>query len=440
MSYKYTHMKKLFISLLSICSLAAYAQSTPPGIIAHWDMNGSTNDVTGNGHNGHGNNLTPAAGQDGVMGHAWYFNGINSSITVPYSPAFNVAKYTIAAKIKAQGFYTGTCHGNIIFQRARSNGPDDAMYLVMSDYPAGYGCTTAMDTTKESFITNAWSSGSVMLGPTSYSSYDYTPHIAENVWYNVVASFNDTVFKIYVNGALAVTVPTPYAGTPVGTGMDSVQIGMDVYEAAAGYPYNFHGVMDDIQLYDRALTDSEAVHLFDTCGTVTTEPVSATASVGSTVKFIAHSSIPTAGRQWQQNSGTGFVNLSNAGVYSGVATDTLTITGVMSSLNGDLYRCVVANESSCTDTSTAATLTVPLGVNDLDHKQHVTLHPNPTHGSIEIVATTSLAEISIFNVLGQVVYSAMQATDHVTVNVACLPAGIYYLRANGAYAGKFQKE
>lgn len=86
--------KNLFTIALLFISLAAIAQPTA-GLIAHWDMNGSTNDVSGNGHNGHGNNLTPAVGKDGILGHAWYFNGTNSSITIPYASAFNVSNFSI---------------------------------------------------------------------------------------------------------------------------------------------------------------------------------------------------------------------------------------------------------------------------------------------------------------------------------------------------------
>jgi hypothetical protein len=63
--------------------------------------------------------------------------------------------------------------------------------------------------------------------------------------------------------------------------------------------------------------------------------------------------------QWQVDAGSGFVNLSNTGVYSGVATATLNLTGVTSSLNGYLYRCQVSNPTCTTPaTSMAANLTV----------------------------------------------------------------------------------
>ena len=45
--------------------------------------------------------------------------------------------------------------------------------------------------------------------------------------------------------------------------------------------------------------------------------------------------------QWQVNEGTGYVNLSNSAIYSGVTTDTLTITSPPTLWYGNTYRCIV---------------------------------------------------------------------------------------------------
>ena len=63
--------------------------------------------------------------------------------------------------------------------------------------------------------------------------------------------------------------------------------------------------------------------------------------------------------QWQVNTGSGFTNVANGGVYSGATTPTLTLTGVPSSYNGYKYRAVLT-VAACTNTATSgeATLTV----------------------------------------------------------------------------------
>ena len=46
---------------------------------------------------------------------------------------------------------------------------------------------------------------------------------------------------------------------------------------------------------------------------------------------------------WQADLGSGFVNLSNDAVYSGVNDDTLFISGANAAMNGYVYRCVVSS-------------------------------------------------------------------------------------------------
>ena len=432
-------MKKNLFTIMLLCgTFAAYAQSSV-GLIAHWDMNGTTNDVSGNAHNGHGNNLTAAIGMDGIMGHAYYFNGVNSSITIPYSPSFNVNNYTIAATINVMGFYAGPCHNNTIFMRGKTSGGStggDWYNLVFTDLPAGYGCTPGIDSTLESFMPGAYSATNGM-GPASVAVYNYTPHIVKNLWYTVVATFNDTVFNVYINDTLRTTGTITTPGVPIGSGIDSAYIGLDFMEVGTGYPYPFKGNIDDILLYNRALTDSEVVHLHDTCGSITLQPVRANVNSGGTATYTVHTSITGATFQWQQNSGTGFVNLSNAGAYSGVTTNTLTVTGVTAAMNNYLYRCLLSNSWGCSDTTSSALLT--LGINNLVTNGLISVYPNPAHNELTITAQT-ITNVAIINLLGQTVYTHTYNTNKVQVNVANLPIGIYFVKINGSEVRKFMKE
>ena len=62
--------------------------------------------------------------------------------------------------------------------------------------------------------------------------------------------------------------------------------------------------------------------------------------------------------QWEENTGSGWNTISNAGIYSGAITNTLTLTGVTTE-SGYQYRCVVSGTSPCAAaTSTGATLTI----------------------------------------------------------------------------------
>jgi hypothetical protein len=63
--------------------------------------------------------------------------------------------------------------------------------------------------------------------------------------------------------------------------------------------------------------------------------------------------------QWQVNTGSGFTNVVNTGVYTGATTSMLRITGVPASMEGYLYRYIATNSTTgCTATSGIDTLHV----------------------------------------------------------------------------------
>lgn len=63
--------------------------------------------------------------------------------------------------------------------------------------------------------------------------------------------------------------------------------------------------------------------------------------------------------QWQENTGSGWNDLQNNQLYSGVDNDTLTVHDVSLDYNGYTYRCVLS-AGNCTVTSDAALLEVAL--------------------------------------------------------------------------------
>lgn len=91
---------------------------------------------------------------------------------------------------------------------------------------------------------------------------------------------------------------------------------------------------------------------------VTTQPGSITRCSGSGAVFSISGVGTGITYQWQENNGGGFVNLLNAGIYSGALTNTLTISSVSLGMNSYTYRCVVSGLCTPSATSNTATLTV----------------------------------------------------------------------------------
>jgi len=99
------------------------------------------------------------------------------------------------------------------------------------------------------------------------------------------------------------------------------------------------------------LTSDEAVLRVNTSPKITVPPVEASSCPGETVSFSITAEGSVLTYQWQINTGSGFTDLTDAAPYSGVTTDKLTITGVISDMNGSLFRVVVSG--ACTPPATS---------------------------------------------------------------------------------------
>lgn len=91
---------------------------------------------------------------------------------------------------------------------------------------------------------------------------------------------------------------------------------------------------------------------------ISSSPLSQTICAGSNASFSITATGTGITYQWQVSNGTGFLDLPNTGVYAGVNTATLNITGATVGLTGNQYRCVVSGTCAPAATSAAATLTV----------------------------------------------------------------------------------
>jgi DNA-binding beta-propeller fold protein YncE len=96
---------------------------------------------------------------------------------------------------------------------------------------------------------------------------------------------------------------------------------------------------------------------------IQTQSANQTKTVGQSATFtVAATGVPAPSYQWQrQAAGTStFVNLTDAGAYSGTATATLTVNITSAAMNGDQFQCIVGNGVSPNAISSAALLTLNL--------------------------------------------------------------------------------
>ncbi len=175
---------------------------------------------------------------------------------------------------------------------------------------------------------------------------------------------------------------------------------------------------------------------------ITSQPVHDTVDEGTNAVYTVITTMPSPLYQWQEDPGTGFVDLANVWPYSGVTTNSLTIHNASHFLNATHYRCVISNGSTCSDTSNAAILIIhpSAGITSVNLSS-VGIYPNPAHDDVTIRLPTGIytADIQIINELGQVAADQKTSNGIAIVNVAGMPVGMYIIRIQAGTSVTYNK-
>jgi hypothetical protein len=122
----------------------------------------------------------------------------------------------------------------------------------------------------------------------------------------------------------------------------------------------FDGIIDDFGIWNRALNSEEITNLYNAvnCAENTTI-ISQTNPIitGNTAIFNASTSDPNPEFIWQSDFGQGFQTLNNYGNYSGVNSNSLSISNVQLSEHNQPIR-VISTSGECIDTSNVATINI----------------------------------------------------------------------------------
>lgn len=69
------------------------------------------------------------------------------------------------------------------------------------------------------------------------------------------------------------------------------------------------------------------------------------------------------------------------------------------------------------------------GINEISTKEQVTIYPNPAQSTITIeLAKSEKVNLTIYNVLGEIVYTSIISNSQTQINIANLSKGIYFLQ------------
>jgi uncharacterized repeat protein (TIGR03803 family) len=87
-------------------------------------------------------------------------------------------------------------------------------------------------------------------------------------------------------------------------------------------------------------------HLIEICSMpeINLQPFNASTCTNSDTSFVVDAIGNNLTYQWQVDEGSGFYNISNNSIYTGVTNDTILLTSVPESMNGIEFRCVITSD------------------------------------------------------------------------------------------------
>jgi hypothetical protein len=329
-------MKRKCLLLTAVATLgltvASVAQTVPNyvptnGLVGWWPFNGNANDESGNGNNGTVNGATLTEDRFGNINSSYYFNGAISHIILNQSLGnFGQSDFTISV---------WTLDTSLV----------NAGALVSKRNAPGYG----------NFFTIGWgNSPSFEINESNSSNYfaSVLPGTFTNIWHYYTFVRDSLSLSIYLDGLLQ--SQTSSSTIQNINNMENTIFGARY--ANTSLTQFFKGKIDDIGIWNRALTNCEILDLYNSQlgsfsnAAVTVNPTNA--AIGSNATLTVTS--PVSSLQWQSNpSNVGWVNISNNTQYNGVTNDTLVVSNLQLSNHNQPFRVL-----ACGDTSNVATIQI----------------------------------------------------------------------------------
>lgn len=390
-------MKKITTIILAVIYTANIMAQVPNyvptnGLIGWWPFNGNANDVSGNGNNGTVNGATLTMDRFGIPNKAYNFNGsstiditslsLNSDYSISFwvnnlSPNLFALQYPIGLGCAIMpsggtpGF--GFSGGNVISQCPQV--PLNKMFLT----DATLSCGT-------NIMLNTWQT---------------------QVWYNVVINKTGTFYTVFVNGTQSAS-----------NNLASFAINSLILGTRCNLNAFFIGKLDDIGVWNRALSLQEISDLYNsyTCvNNLAISPTNNSKMIGTNATFTASVSDTNPSYTWQSDFGQGYVNLSNVGKYSGTSTNTMSISNVQLSNHMVPVRAISVS-GNCRDTSNIAyvkiTDTCITKFNDtIKVTKYDTIKVTDT-----LVINATLSGVSAPNNTNRLIVYPNPAKDHITID------------------------
>jgi hypothetical protein len=378
-------LKKLFLILTLSSGLTTSAQTIPnyvptAGLVGWWPFSGNANDLSGYGNNGTVFGPTLTSDRFGANNSAYKFN--LNYIKVNNNTLFDFTNtMTINAWYKVSG---------------NANSGSLNMYIV-AKHLAG--------TTQSSYCLY----NNNNCGPTVYMTdmssliyYLRNSTFCDTLnWHMLTMSLDNTNLKMYLDGNTFSVTTAPLSIKQ--TTLPLVFGGANNSSSLNDILPTMLGNIDDIGLWNRALTDCEVKKLYNSGSGLTVKSSSATICRGESVVLAA--------------SGATNYLWSN-----GATTSSIALTPSISTV----YTVNTTYTLGCNDLRTInVTVNACTGINKYEDSQYLQIFPNPAKTEINVTTSINYSSIVILNAIGEEIVKKEKSN---LLSIEDLSDGVYYIK------------
>jgi hypothetical protein len=220
------------------------------GLVGYWPFSGNANDESGNGNNGLENNMIYDSDRNGNINSCLNINGNTNrwiDVAISNQTSVNQQSKTFSMWIKLPTSYSGISYYNHIIT------PTNLPWMqVLGNYPT--------------YISSGNINKFVFNGQMPVSNQQFN----DNLWHNIIVVCDDNFnMKLYLDGLLVGNQSFPNSNNF--TNLNQIRIGNNIGNLSE---CAFAGQIDDIGIWDRALSQQEITNMYngvaysDTCNAV----------------------------------------------------------------------------------------------------------------------------------------------------------------------------
>jgi len=233
-----------FFILLAVVflSLATFAQvNLEEGLVAYYPFNGNANDESGNGNDGTVNGATLIVDRFGNAGNAYEFDGVNDFINCGNSSTLNWqdSDYSISVWVKRSSSGVQSSTHQVFIGKQLDGNPYRGWFFRFE--------TNNLVNFSSSYDAYPWIGNGYVETTNPFFNTDWDNYIG-------VLNGQDQLMKLYVNGQLN--------NSSSGSNTYNIDNASDLFIGRKLNGEYFPGQIDDIRIYNRALTEAEIQELY----------------------------------------------------------------------------------------------------------------------------------------------------------------------------------